>query len=130
MAISKKDQILQLHNKGYGNDEIIKNGFTKKYVNQVLKGFANSDSNAVPTNTNSIDTLKQLISTVEDLQSKYNQLNINISISIKVDGVKNVSVKSDNPLLNPVTTYRDIGKDGLKDKLLLLSIKDLVKIVS
>lgn len=45
-----------------------------------------------------------------------------------MDGYNNVSTENKTPLLNPVTTFRDIGKDALKEKLITLPLEDLVKI--
>ena len=128
MAITKKSQILQLHNEGYGSNDIIQKGFTKKYVTQVLKEVTNPTFPIAFTNKPKTDDLNQLISTVEYLQNKYDKLTININISIKVDGYNSVSTENKSPLLNPVTTFRDIGKDALKEKLITFPLKDLVKI--
>ena len=128
MVITKKDQILKLYDEGYKIDDIIKEGFTKKYINQVLKKLKISISTKTDTDNSSMAELKQLVSTVENLKRKYDGLNINIDITIKVDGYNNSSSEVKTPLLNPVTTFRDIGGDGLKDKLIAFSLKDLIKI--
>ncbi|MBU3161625.1 hypothetical protein KPL37_18165 [Clostridium frigoris] len=128
MAITKKSQILQLHNEGYGIDDIIGKGFTKKYASQVLKEVTNSKPTVTSTHKTKMNYIKQLVSTVEYLQNKYDHLNLNINISIKFDGYNNISSESKILLLNPVTTFRDIGKVALKEKLLALPINDLIKI--
>ena len=128
MVITKKAQIMKLNNEGYKIDDIIKKGFTKKYINQVLKKLKISMATKTDTENSSMAELKQLVSTVEDLQKKYDGINININIEIKVDGHNNRSSEVKKPLLNPVTTFRDIGGEGLKEKLITFSLKDLIKI--
>ncbi|MGH4052830.1 MAG: hypothetical protein ACREVX_16130 [Clostridium sp.] len=128
MIITKKAQILQLYNDGYKSDDIIKKGFTKKYVSQVLKDVTNTDPATTLANASTINSLKELVSTVEYLQNKYDGLNINISISIKVDSYNDIPIENKSELFNPVTTFRDIGTNALKEKLMPLSLKNLVKI--
>lgn len=128
MKFTKKSQILQLHNEGYGIEDIIGKGFTKKYASQVLKEVTTSKRTVTSTHKTKMNDIKQLVSTVEYLQNKYDHLNLNINISIKFDGYNNISNESKTLLLNPVTTFRDIGKVALKEKLLTIPINDLIKI--
>lgn len=128
MKLTKKSQILQLHNEGYGIDDIIEKGFTKKYTSQVLKEVTTSNLTVTSIGKAKMDDVNQLISIVEYLQNKYDNLNLNINISIKFDGYNNISNECKPLLLNPVTTFRDIGKVALKEKLLTLPINDLIKI--
>lgn len=128
MIITKKAQILQLYNDGYKANDIINKGFTKKYVSQVLKEFVNSTPTTTFASVLRIDALKELVSTVEHLQNKYDGLNININISIKVDGYNKFPTENKSALLNPISTFRDIGTHALKEKLVPLSLKDLIKI--
>jgi len=128
MVITKKSQILQLHNEGYDINDIIKKGFTKKYATQILKEVNTAKSPITPNNNPKVDDLKQLVTTVEYLQNKYDNLIVNINISIKFDGYNNTPNESKITLLNPVTTLRSIGKVALKEKLFLLPLSDLIKI--
>jgi len=128
MIITKKAQILQLYNEGCKIDDIINKGFSKKYVSQVLKELVNSNPTTTFTSVPKIDALKELVSTVEHLQNKYDGLNISINISIKVDGYNEFPCENKSALLNPITTFRDIGTHALKEKLVPLSLKDLIKI--
>ncbi len=129
MRITKKDQIIELHKKGFGIEDIIKKGFTKKYINQVLKNLKDSDSVDSSNNKTTIGHIKELLSILEDLQNKSDKINININISIKVDTCSNTTSNNKAPLLNPVAIFRDIGKDGLKEQLMLLQLEDLLKII-
>lgn len=130
MATTKKSEILKLYSEGYEIKSIIEKGFTKKYVMQVLKEITKSNSNSKSADNSNIAALKQLTSTIENLQSKYNQLNINIdiNISIKVNDYNDSSNENKTALLNPVTTFRSIGEDALKEKLITLPLEDLIKI--
>lgn len=129
MKDTKKDKIIQLYKEGLAVENIINKGFTKKYVNQVLKDLKSSDFVTSSDNKFNINDIKQLTSIVEMLQSKSDKINININISIKVDSCNDSLKNSKTPLLNPVTVFRDIGGDGLKERLMLLQLKDLLKIV-
>ncbi|MTK11590.1 MAG: hypothetical protein F8N39_05715, partial [Clostridiaceae bacterium] len=82
MKVTKKDQIIQLYKEGLGIEDIIKKGFTKKYVNQVLKDLKPSDFIASSNKKFNINDLKQLVSTLETRQNKSDKININIDISI------------------------------------------------
>lgn len=129
MKVTKKDQIIQLYKEGLGIDDIIKKGFTKKYVNQVLKDLKTTDSVSLHSNNFTISDVKELASILEMLQNKSDKINININIEIKVDSHNATSNNTNTPLLNPVTVFRDIGMDGLKGQLMLLQLEDLIKIV-
>lgn len=126
MGFTKKDQIIQLYKEGFGVEDIIKKGFTKKYINQVLKAFKGPDSVDPKTN---IESIKELLSLIENLQDKSDKINVKVNISIKVDGFNTTSSDNESSLLNPVTIFRDIGKDSLKEQLALLPLEDLLKIV-
>lgn len=128
MKVTKKDQIIQLYKEGLGIEDIVKKGFTKKYINQVLKNLKFTGFVPSPNNNFSTNDIKQLASVLEMLQDKSDKININIKISIKVDTCSASSSIIKAPLLNPVTTFRDIGGDGLKEKLVLLELEALIKI--
>ncbi|WP_206154880.1 hypothetical protein [Clostridium muellerianum] len=132
MKITKKDQIIQLYKKGLEIESIVKKGFNRKYVNQVLKNIKAQ----IPTsphnkevNINSANDLKQLASILEDLQSKCDNVIVNIDISIKVESCTSSSNDIKIPLLNPITVFRDIGQDRLKEQLKLFKLEDLMKII-
>lgn len=128
MKVTKKDQIIQLYKEGIEIEGIIKKGFTKKYVNQVLKDLKFSDFVAPSNNKFNVSDVKQLASVLEMLQSKSDKIKININISIKVDSCSDASSNPKTPLLNPVTVFRDVGEDRLKEQLMLLQLEDLIKI--
>lgn len=130
MRNTKKNQILQLHKAGYGPEEIINKGFSKKYVTQVLKSIDETSLVAIPTsNKTRINDIKQIISILENLDNASNKMDIKINISIKIDSTNTVSEDINVPLLNPIATIRIIGEAGLKEKLKLLQLDDLLKII-
>ncbi|MBI6874886.1 hypothetical protein [Clostridium aciditolerans] len=128
MKVTKKDQIIQLYKEGIGIEGIIQKGFTKKYVNQVLKDLKSSDFVTPSNNKFNINDIKQLTSVLEMLQNKSDRINMHINISIKIDSCSDASNDTKIPLLNPVTAFRDVGEDRLKEELMLLQLEDLIKI--
>ncbi|AKA68250.1 MULTISPECIES: hypothetical protein [Clostridium] len=88
MKITKKDQIIQLYKEGLKVEDIVKKGFAKKYVNQVLK-FLKISKLPVKSNAKTdINDIKELASLLETLENKSDKINININLSIKVDNCK------------------------------------------
>lgn len=128
MKVTKKDQIIQFYKKGLKIEDIVKKGFAKKYVNQVLKDVKASPPSSQIDNKFNINDVKQLASVLETLQNKSDKINIEINISIRIDGISNSSNNTKDPLLNPVAIFRDVGEDGLKEQLISLQLKDLIKI--
>lgn len=128
MKVTKKDQIIKLYKKGLEIEDIVKKGFTRKYINQVLKDFKASDSIIEADNKFNINDVKQLASVLEMLENKSDKINVEINISIKIDSTSAASNNTNAPLLNPVNVFRDIGEDGLKEQLMSLQLKDLIKI--
>lgn len=130
MKITKKAQIIQLYKEGLKVEDIVKKGFAKKYVNQVLKFLKIPKIPAKHHDkTTNINSIKELASLLETLENKSDKINISINISIKVDNCNTSSDKSTTSLLNPIAIFKDMGKDGLKKQLISLQLKDLLKII-
>ncbi|WPC39429.1 hypothetical protein [Clostridium sp. JS66] len=88
MKITKKDQIIKLYKEGLRVEDIVKKGFGKKYVNQVLKFLKISKTPVKPNDKTNINDMKELASLLETLDNKSDKINISINISIKVDNCK------------------------------------------
>ncbi|AKN30924.1 hypothetical protein Ccar_08740 [Clostridium carboxidivorans P7] len=85
MKITKKEQIIKLYKEGLRVEDIVKKGFGKKYVNQVLKFLKIP---VKPNDKTNIKDIKELASLLETLENKSDKINISINISIKVDDCK------------------------------------------
>lgn len=128
MKNTKKNQIIKFYKDGLDIDNIIKKGFNKKYVKQVLRDFKTSNPDFSSNKKTNIHDIKQLATILEDLQNKYDKFNININISINVSSYNPNSINTNMSLLNPVTAFRDIGAAKLKEQLKLFKLDELIKI--
>lgn len=129
MKITKKDQIIKFFKDGLDVDNIIEKGFNKKYVKQVIRNFKASNFDSSSNKKTNIDDIKQLAEILEDLQNKYDKLNINVNISISVNSCNPDSISTNIPLLNPVIAFRDLGEAKLRKQLKLFKLEQLINIV-
>lgn len=129
MKITKKDQIIKFFKDGLDVDNIIEKGFNKKYVKQVIRNFKASNFDSPSNKKTNVNDIKQLAEILEDLQNKYDKLNINVNISISVNSCNPDPISNNIPLLNPVIAFRDMGETNLRKQLKLFKLKQLINIV-